>query len=85
MTARRDNLETAVTARVLGPEKLGSQIFYAEGVFSTSSALSYLSTVLGDAQFSQDMFDSSTRMWRDLFADTSRIYVGRDFYTALAD
>lgn len=83
MTARRDNLETAVTARVLGPEKLGSRIFYAEGVFSTNGALSYLSTVLGDAQFSQDMFDSSTRMWRDLFSDTSRLYVESDFYTSL--
>ncbi len=84
MTARRDNLETAVTARVLGPEKLGSRIFYAEGVFSASGALSYLSTVIGDAQFSEDMFDSSTRMWRDLFSDTSRDFVARDFYTALA-
>jgi hypothetical protein len=84
MTARRDNLETAVTARVLGPKKLGSRIFYAEGVFSPSGALSYLSTVIGDAQFSDDMFDSATRMWRDLFAETSRDFIAQDFYAALA-
>lgn len=84
MTPRRDNLETAVTAKMLGPEKLGVRIFYSENLFSTSDALKYLGTVLGDSQFSQDMFDSSTRMWRDLFADVSREYVARDFYTALA-
>ncbi len=84
MTPRRDNLETAVTARMLGPQKLGSRIFYSENLFTTSDALSYLGSVLGDSEFSQDMFDSSTRMWRDLFSDVSRKYVARDFYTALA-
>ena len=84
MTPRRDNLETAVTARMLGPEKLGVRIFYSENLFSTTDALNYLGTVIGDSQFSQDMFDSTTRMWRDLFADVSAEYVARDFYTALA-
>lgn len=85
MTPRRDNLETAVTAKVIGPQWLGSRIFYAENLFSTKDALNYLGTVLTDAQFSQDMFESSTRMWRDLFAPVSREYVAQDFYTALAD
>ena len=84
MTPRRDNLETAVVARVLGEDLLGSRIFYSENLFSTSQALSYLGTVLGDSEFSVDMFDSPTRMWRDLFAPVSREWVGDDFYTALA-
>lgn len=84
MTPRRDNLETAVTARVLGPELLGTRIFYAENLFSTSDALKYLGTVLGDSEFSVDMFDSATRMWRDLFAPVSEEYVANDFYTALS-
>jgi len=85
MTPRRDNLETAVTAKVLGPQWLGSRIFYSENLFSTTDALNYLGTVLTDAQFSEDMFESSTRMWRDVFAPVSREYVADGFYTALAD
>jgi hypothetical protein len=84
MTPRRDNLETAVVAHVLGEDLLGSRIFYSENLFSTSQALSYLGTVLGDSEFSVDMFDSSTRMWRDVFAPVSREWVREDFYTALA-
>jgi len=84
MTARRDNLETAVAAKVLGPELLGSRIFYSENLFSVPQAMSYLGTVLGDSQFSVDTFDSPTRMWRDLFAPVSKEMVPRDFYTALA-
>lgn len=85
MTPRRDNLETAVTAKVIGPQWLGSRIFYSENLFSTTDALNYLGTVLSDAQFSEDMFESSTRMWRDLFAPVSREYVADGFYTALAE
>lgn len=84
MTPRRDNLETAVVAHVLGKDLLGTRIFYSENLFSTSQALSYLNTVLGDSQFSVDMFASSTRMWRDLFAPVSHEWVRGDFYTALA-
>ena len=84
MTPRRDNLETAVTAKVLGPELLGSRIFYSENLFSVAQAMSYLGTVLGDSEFSVDTFDSPTRMWRDLFAPVSKEWVPRDFYTALA-
>ena len=84
MTPRRDNLETAVTAKVLGPELLGKRIFYSENLFTVPDALSYLGTVLGDSQFSVDTFESSTRMWRDLFAPVSKDWVPRDFYTALA-
>lgn len=84
MTPRRDNLETAVVAHVLGEDLLGSRIFYSENLFSTSQALSYLGTVLGDSEFSVDMFDSPTRMWRDVFAPVSREWVREDFYTALA-
>ena len=84
MTPRRDNLETAVVAHVLGEELLGSRIFYSENLFTTPQALSYLGTVLGDSQFGVDMFDSSTRMWRDLFAPVSHEWVQGDFYTALA-
>lgn len=84
MTPRRNNLETAVTAKMLGPDKLGRRIFYSENLFTTRDALSYLGSVLGDSQFSNDMFDSWTRMWQDLFADVSSEYVARDFYTALA-
>lgn len=84
MTPRRNNLETAVTAKMLGPDKLGRRIFYSENLFTTRDALSYLGSVLGDSQFSKDMFDSWTRMWEDLFADVSSQYVARDFYTALA-
>lgn len=84
MTPRRNNLETAVTAKMLGPDKLGRRIFYSENLFTTTDALAYLGSVLGDSQFSKDMFDSWTRMWQDLFADVSSDYVARDFYTALA-
>lgn len=84
MTPRRNNLETAVTAKMLGPDKLGHRIFYSENLFTTKDALGYLGTVLSDSQFSKDMFDSWTRMWQDLFADVSSDYVARDFYTALA-
>ena len=70
-----------------GQGRLGCQLAIDEvnaagGIKSMGGAR--LQAVLGDSQFSQDMFDSSTRMWRDLFADTSREYVARDFYTALA-
>jgi hypothetical protein len=84
MTPRRDNLETAVTAKVLGPELLGSRIFYSENLFSVPQAMSYLGTVLGDSEFAVDTFGSPTRMWRDLFAPVSKEWVPRDFYTALA-
>src|SRR5690606_25854051 len=83
MTPRRNNLETAVVAAALGAEHLGTRIFYTENIFSVDGALSYLQTVIGDQELSQNVFNDPQRMWEDLFAPVSRELVGRDFYSVL--
>jgi hypothetical protein len=82
-TPRRGNLETAVTASILGKELLGERIFYAENINSVEGALGFLQTLVGDSQLSEAVFKDPTRMWRDLFAPVSRQYVSEDFYTEL--
>jgi len=84
MTPRRNNLETAIVAAALGPEHLGSRIFYAENLFSVDAALSYLQVLAGDRELSQNVFDDPQRMWEDLFAPVSRTLVEEDFYVELA-
>ena len=83
MTPRRNNLETAVVASVLGTEQLGRSIFYSENIFDVDGALAYLRTLVGDRELSKHVFDSPTRMWEDLFAPVSRELVNEDFYTEL--
>lgn len=83
MTPRRNNLETAVVAAALGAEHLGTRIFYTENIFSVDGALSYLQTVIGDQELSQNVFNDPQRMWEDLFAPVSRELVGKDFYSVL--
>ena len=82
-TPRRNNLETAATASVLGVEHLGTRIFYSENIFDVDGALSYLQTLVGDRELSQYVFGQPHRMWEDLFAPVSRGLVDQDFYTAL--
>lgn len=83
-TPRRKNLETAVTAAVLGKELLGTRIFYAENIFTVEGALSFLQTLMGDKELSQNMFAEPHRMWRDLFAPVSdEVLESVDFYSAL--
>lgn len=85
MTARRNNLETAIVASVLGTQHLGTRIFYAENIFSVEGALNYLQTVRGDQELSQSVFDTPFCMWQDLLAPVSRTLVDQSFYTDLAD
>ena len=84
MTPRRNNLETAAVAAVLGSEHLGTRIFYAENIFSVDGALSYLQTLVGDRELSLQVFGEPHRMWEDLFAPVSRELVAEEFYTDLA-
>lgn len=83
MTPRRNNLETAIVAAALGPQHLGTRIFYSENIFSVDGALAYLRTLAGDRELSQNVFGTSHRMWEDLFAPVSRTLVEGDFYTEL--
>ena len=83
MTPRRNNLETAVVASVLGSEHLGSRIFYSENIFDVDGALAYLRTLVGDRELSLQTFGAPQRMWEDLFAPVSRELVNEDFYTEL--
>jgi len=83
MTPRRNNLETAIVASVLGKEHLGTRIFYSENIFSVDGALDYLQIVAGDQELSRDVFGDPQRMWEDLFAPVSRTLVEGDFYTEL--
>lgn len=85
MTPRRNNLETAAVAAVLGSEHLGTRIFYAENIFSVDGALSYLQTLVGDRELSLQVFGEPHRMWEDLFAPVSRELVAEEFYTELAE
>lgn len=83
MTPRRNNLETAIVASVMGPEHLGTRIFYSENIFSVDGALAYLKTLVGDKELSEHVFGKPYRMWEDLFAPVSRGLVSEDFYTDL--
>ena len=82
-TPRRNNLETAIVAAVLGQENLGKRIFYAENIFSVDGALSHLQSLMGDRELSQLTFDRPYRMWEDLFAPVSKELIGTEFYTEL--
>ena len=84
VTPRRNNLETAIVASVLGKEHLGTRIFYSENIFSVDGALAYLQTLVGDRELSRHVFGAPQRMWEDLFAPVSRTLVEGDFYTELA-
>lgn len=83
MTARRNNLETAIVASVLGSEHLGTRIFYSENIFTVDGALAYLQTVAGDRELSVNVFGRPHRMWEDLLTPVSRTLVEKDFYTEL--
>lgn len=83
MTARRNNLETAIVASVLGSEHLGTRIFYSENIFTVDGALAYLQTVAGDRELSINVFGRPHRMWEDLLTPVSRTLVEKDFYTEL--
>ena len=83
MTPRRNNLETAITASVLGADQLGHRIFYAESVFTVDGALSWLQTVIGDRELSENLFDDPYRMWEDLLAPVAKTLIETDFYTEL--
>lgn len=83
MTPRRNNLETAVVASVLGPEQLGTRIFYSENIFSVDGALAYLQTLVGDQELAEHVFGHPHRMWEDLFAPVSKRLVSEEFYTNL--
>lgn len=83
-TPRRNNLETAIVASVLGQQLIGNRIFYSENIFSVDGALAYLQTLAGDQELSQNVFDQPYRMWQDLFTPASRELVDDDFYTGLA-
>lgn len=83
MTARRNNLEAAAVASVLGEDQLGTRIFYSENIFSVDGALGYAQTVLGDRELSENVFSQPGRMWEDLFAPVSRTFVNHDFLTDL--
>lgn len=85
MTPRRNNLETAIVASVLGSEHLGTRIFYSENIFSVDGALTFLQTLVGDRELSENVFDQPHRMWEDLFAPVSASLVEEDFYTELAN
>jgi hypothetical protein len=84
MTPRRNNLETAAVASVLGKEQLGTRIFYSENIFDVDGALSFLQTLVGDRELSQAVFGTPHRMWEDLFAPVAGTLVEGDFYTELA-
>lgn len=83
MTPRRNNLETAIVASVLGSEHLGTRIFYSENIFNVDGALAYLQTLAGDRELSENVFGHPHRMWEDLFAPVSRALVQEEFYTDL--
>lgn len=83
MTPRRNNLETAIVASVVGPEHLGRRIFYSENIFDVDGALAYLRTLVVDSELSTQVFGAPQRMWEDLFAPVSRELVQQEFYTEL--
>lgn len=83
MTPRRNNLETAAVASIMGAQLIGERIFYAENIFTVDGALSYLQTLVGDRELSINTFGQPHRMWEDLFAPVSRGLIEDDFYTEL--
>jgi len=83
-TARLDNLAVMAGIQVLGQQELGRRIFYSEGVYDDKEIASYVQFLMRDKRFSSMLFDDPYRMWRDVFSDTSRQYIDRDFFTPLA-
>ncbi|OXR50446.1 hypothetical protein PuT2_00810 [Pusillimonas sp. T2] len=83
-TPRRNNLETAIVASVLGKQLMGTRIFYSENIFSVDGALAYLQTLAGDQELSENVFNQPYQMWQDLFTPVSRELIEVDFYTDLA-
>lgn len=83
-TARMDNLGLAAAAEVLGESALGKQIFYSEAIYDDKSVIAYVQLLMRDKRFSTLMFDQPYRMWRDLFADTSKVYLDKDTLAPLA-
>jgi hypothetical protein len=82
--ARIDNLAVMAGMQVLGSQELGRRIFYSEGVYDDQGIAAYVQVLMRDKRFSGMLFDDPYRMWRDVFADTSRRYIDRDYFTPLA-
>jgi len=83
-TARMNNLGLAAAADVLGEEALGERIFYSEAIYDDTGIQAYVQLLMRDKRFSTLMFDQPHRMWRDVFADTSRQYLDQDTQASLA-
>lgn len=83
-TARIDNMAVMAAMRVLGQEALGRRIFYSEGIYDDKGITAFVQLLMRDKRFSEMLFDDPYRMWRDLFADTSRQYINHDYFTSLA-
>ena len=84
ITARLNNLNTAVTASVMGRDLLGKRIFYSENFYDEAGIRSYVAMLMRDKKLSDMLFDNPYRMWRDLLADTSETIIDADFFTPLA-
>lgn len=83
-TARVDNLAVMAAMLVLGEDQLGHRIFYSEGVYDDTGIKAFVQMLMRDKQFSGMLFENPYRMWRDLFADTSRKYIDRDYFASPA-
>ena len=83
-TARIDNLAVMAAIAVLGEDQLGRRIFYSEGVYDDQGIIAFVQMLKRDQTFSDMLFGDPYRMWRDVFADTSRKHINRNYFTSLA-
>jgi hypothetical protein len=78
--ATRDNLETGIMIKALGPGALGHRLFLSQNTFDTKSLLEAISGLYYDQTLSETVFNSLYRMWRDLFAPVTTSLTGFGFY-----
>jgi hypothetical protein len=68
---RKGNLATQYFAHLLGVPGEGPRLVYAESLFEEAKALRLLNTTAVDEKLAQTFFDDSSRLYRDLMADSA--------------
>lgn len=77
---RRDNIEIAAAAAVMGKDAIGLRLFYLENALTIPDGLKSVASILIEKSLGQAVFNDPYRMWRDLLADAAVEGFGASFF-----
>jgi hypothetical protein len=83
--ASRDNLETAIMIKTMGPGALGHRLFLSQNTFTEPELLAAISGMYYDQTLSRAVFGNAFRLWRDVFAPIATALTGFTYYPQPAD